>query len=82
MSLKALLVILLCSSIGYTEKSNEIHSGDQDSKVPFTATRTIANNLAKELNLYTVIPYGPWYDNKQVNSRLSYLRTGYMYLCR
>lgn len=43
-----------------------LYSGDQDSKVPFTATRTIANNLAKELNLYTVIPYGPWYDNKQV----------------
>lgn len=43
-----------------------LYSGDQDSKVPFTATRTIVENLAKELNLYTVISYAPWYNHQQV----------------
>ena len=42
-----------------------LYRRDQDSKVPFTATRTIANNLAKEPNLSTVIPYVPWYDHEQ-----------------
>ncbi|KAJ4844341.1 hypothetical protein Tsubulata_047674 [Turnera subulata] len=43
-----------------------IYSGDQDSKIPLTQTRTIVNNLAKELKLSTFEKYGNWYDNKQV----------------
>ncbi|XP_059067273.1 serine carboxypeptidase-like 45 [Cryptomeria japonica] len=43
-----------------------LFSGDQDAVVPFTATRTIANNLAKQLELLTLIPYKTWYDQQQV----------------
>ncbi|GLJ42538.1 hypothetical protein SUGI_0881940 [Cryptomeria japonica] len=39
-------------------------SGDQDSVVPFTATRTIANILAKKSKLCTINTYGTWYDNQ------------------
>ena len=42
------------------------NSGDQDSKIPFTQTRIIANNLAKDLKLVTFTKYGTWYDKKQV----------------
>ena len=41
-------------------------SGDQDSKIPLTQTRIIANNLAKDLNLVPFTKYGTWYDKKQV----------------
>ncbi|GLJ42539.1 hypothetical protein SUGI_0881950 [Cryptomeria japonica] len=43
-----------------------LFSGDQDSVVPFTATRTIANILAKQSKLFTINEYGSWYDNQQV----------------
>ncbi|CAK9186129.1 unnamed protein product [Ilex paraguariensis] len=43
-----------------------LYSGDQDSKIPLTQTRLIANHLAKELKLSTFTEYRPWYDKKQV----------------
>ncbi|XP_022852368.1 serine carboxypeptidase-like 45 [Olea europaea var. sylvestris] len=43
-----------------------VYSGDQDSVVPLTGTRTLVNGLAKELGLKTTVPYGPWYEGKQV----------------
>nr|BAX09101.1 serine carboxypeptidase [Cryptomeria japonica] len=43
-----------------------LYGGDQDSVVPFMATRTIADRLAKELHLSTIIPYRTWYDHKQI----------------
>ncbi|GLJ42537.1 hypothetical protein SUGI_0881930 [Cryptomeria japonica] len=43
-----------------------LFSGDQDSVVPFTATRTIANTIAKQLQLFPINTYGTWYDNQQV----------------
>ncbi|KAJ4848510.1 hypothetical protein Tsubulata_049892 [Turnera subulata] len=43
-----------------------LYSGDQDSKIPLTQTRIIANNLAKDLKLSTFEKYGNWYDKKQV----------------
>ncbi|XP_059670294.1 serine carboxypeptidase-like 45 isoform X2 [Cornus florida] len=43
-----------------------LFSGDQDSRIPLTQTRTIANNIAKDLKLVTLTKYGPWYDKKQV----------------
>ncbi|KAH9329266.1 hypothetical protein KI387_001374 [Taxus chinensis] len=43
-----------------------LYSGDEDAVVPFTATRTIANNLARQLQLSTLIPYSTWYDQRQV----------------
>lgn len=43
-----------------------MNSGDQDSKIPLTQTRIIANNLAKDLKLVPFTKYGPWYDKKQV----------------
>ncbi|XP_041008354.1 serine carboxypeptidase-like 45 [Juglans microcarpa x Juglans regia] len=42
-----------------------LYSGDQDSKIPLTQTRIIANNLAKDLKLVPFTKYGPWYDKKQ-----------------
>ncbi|KAH9324389.1 hypothetical protein KI387_004567 [Taxus chinensis] len=40
--------------------------GDQDAVVPLTSTRTIVNSLAKELKLFRLQRYKPWYDQKQV----------------
>ncbi|KAJ7974440.1 Carboxypeptidase [Quillaja saponaria] len=43
-----------------------LYSGDQDSRIPLTQTRIIANNLAKELKLVQLTNYGPCYDQQQV----------------
>ncbi|XP_065616303.1 serine carboxypeptidase-like 46 isoform X2 [Quercus suber] len=43
-----------------------LYSGDQDSKIPLTQTRIIANKLAKDLKLSPFTKYGTWYDKKQV----------------
>ncbi|XP_027099430.1 serine carboxypeptidase-like 46 [Coffea arabica] len=43
-----------------------LFSGDQDSKIPLTQTRKIANWLAKDLELTAFGRYGPWYDGLQV----------------
>ncbi|WOH12688.1 hypothetical protein DCAR_0832195 [Daucus carota subsp. sativus] len=43
-----------------------LYSGDQDSKIPLTQTRIIADKLAKDLKLQSYTNYGPWYDKKQV----------------
>lgn len=42
-----------------------LFNGDQDSKIPLTQTRIIANMLAKELKLVPVGSYALWYDKKQ-----------------
>ncbi|KAB1222167.1 Serine carboxypeptidase-like 43 [Morella rubra] len=42
------------------------YSGDQDSVIPFTGTRTLVNVLAKVLGLKTTVPYRPWFEGKQV----------------
>ncbi|KAF5939056.1 hypothetical protein HYC85_023315 [Camellia sinensis] len=51
-------------------KSLKLHlcpiSGDQDSKIPLTQTRIIANMLARQLKLVAIGRYSPWYDNMQV----------------
>ncbi|KAK9276477.1 hypothetical protein L1049_006011 [Liquidambar formosana] len=43
-----------------------LYSGDQDSKIPLTQTRIIANMLARDLKLISFRRYGPWYDKMQV----------------
>ncbi|KAL2501953.1 Serine carboxypeptidase-like 45 [Forsythia ovata] len=43
-----------------------IYSGDQDSVIPLTGTRTLVNGLAKELGLNTTVPYSPWFEGRQV----------------
>ncbi|KAL7181656.1 hypothetical protein ACSBR1_040532 [Camellia fascicularis] len=43
-----------------------LYSGDQDSKIPLTQTRIIANMLARQLKLVAFGRYSPWYDNMQV----------------
>ncbi|TXG59152.1 hypothetical protein EZV62_016981 [Acer yangbiense] len=43
-----------------------LFSGDQDTKIPLTQTRTIAENIAKELKLVPFTTYSPWYNKKQV----------------
>lgn len=43
-----------------------LYSGDQDSKIPLTQTRIIANMLARDLKLTSTKRYGPWYDKMQV----------------
>ncbi|XVE60954.1 hypothetical protein DITRI_Ditri06bG0002300 [Diplodiscus trichospermus] len=43
-----------------------VYSGDQDSVVPFTGTRTLVYKLAKVLGLKTTVPYRPWFEGKQV----------------
>ncbi|XP_019167207.1 PREDICTED: serine carboxypeptidase-like 45 isoform X2 [Ipomoea nil] len=43
-----------------------LFSGDQDTKIPVTQTRTIANMLARELKLIAFERHGPWYDGVQI----------------
>ncbi|XP_011620351.1 serine carboxypeptidase-like 44 isoform X2 [Amborella trichopoda] len=43
-----------------------IFSGDQDSVVPLTGTRSQLTTLAHHLRLKTMIPYSAWYANGQV----------------
>lgn len=51
-----------------------VSSGDQDSILPLTGTRTLVNGLAKELGLNTTEAYGVWFEGGQV--RNSNLRNG------
>ncbi|CAL5355113.1 unnamed protein product [Camellia sinensis] len=44
-------------------------SGDQDSKIPLTQTRIIANMLARQLKLVAIGRYSPWYDNMQLEEQ-------------
>ncbi|KAI3893484.1 hypothetical protein MKX03_022812 [Papaver bracteatum] len=43
-----------------------LYSGDQDTKIPLTQTRIIANMLAQNLNLTPFTKYAPWFNKKQV----------------
>ncbi|KAK2981083.1 hypothetical protein RJ640_012038 [Escallonia rubra] len=43
-----------------------VYSGDQDSVLPLTGTRTLVNGLAKELGLNTTVPYRAWFEGRQV----------------
>lgn len=43
-------------------------SGDQDSVIPLTGSRTLVHGLAEELGLNTTVPYRVWFEGKQVSS--------------
>uniref|UniRef100_A0A7N2M1P0 Carboxypeptidase n=1 Tax=Quercus lobata TaxID=97700 RepID=A0A7N2M1P0_QUELO len=43
-----------------------IYSGDQDAAIPFIGSRTLVNQLAKEMRLKTTVPYRAWFEGKQV----------------
>ncbi|KDP37690.1 hypothetical protein JCGZ_06347 [Jatropha curcas] len=43
-----------------------VYSGDQDSVIPLTGTRSLVNGLAKQLGLNTTVPYRTWFEGKQV----------------
>ncbi|GMY15206.1 serine carboxypeptidase-like 45 [Fagus crenata] len=43
-----------------------VYSGDQDSVIPLTGSRTLVHRLARELGLITTVPYRVWFVGKQV----------------
>ncbi|KAK4772381.1 hypothetical protein SAY86_014156 [Trapa natans] len=43
-----------------------VYSGDQDSVIPLTGSRTLVHGLAKELGLNATIPYRVWFEGQQV----------------
>ncbi|KAL4277904.1 hypothetical protein GQ457_03G006900 [Hibiscus cannabinus] len=43
-----------------------VYSGDQDSVIPLTGSRTLVNQLAKELGLKTTVAYRVWFAGQQV----------------
>ncbi|PQQ06278.1 serine carboxypeptidase-like 45 [Prunus yedoensis var. nudiflora] len=43
-----------------------VYSGDQDSVIPLTGSRTLVYRLARELGLNTTVPYRVWFEGKQV----------------
>ncbi|KAG5520530.1 hypothetical protein RHGRI_033194 [Rhododendron griersonianum] len=43
-----------------------VYSGDQDSVIPLTGTRTLVQGLAQELGLKTSVPYRVWFAGMQV----------------
>ncbi|KAK7399272.1 hypothetical protein VNO78_10452 [Psophocarpus tetragonolobus] len=43
-----------------------IYSGDQDSVIPLTGSRTLVQKLAKQVGLNTTVPYRVWFEGQQV----------------
>ncbi|KAJ9180457.1 hypothetical protein P3X46_008696 [Hevea brasiliensis] len=43
-----------------------VYSGDQDSVIPLTGSRTLIHQLAEELGLKTSVPYRVWFEGQQV----------------
>ncbi|KAB5551678.1 hypothetical protein DKX38_008989 [Salix brachista] len=43
-----------------------VYSGDQDSVIPFTGTRSLVSRVAKDLRLKTTVPYRAWLSGNQV----------------
>uniref|UniRef100_A0ACD5U9Q2 Uncharacterized protein n=2 Tax=Avena sativa TaxID=4498 RepID=A0ACD5U9Q2_AVESA len=43
-----------------------VYSGDQDSVIPLTGSRTLVHRLAKRLQLNATVPYRVWFEGKQV----------------
>ncbi|KAL1814552.1 hypothetical protein ACET3Z_017126 [Daucus carota] len=43
-----------------------VYSGDQDSVIPLTGSRTLVRGLAKRLGLNTTVPYRVWFQGQQV----------------
>ncbi|XP_060168931.1 serine carboxypeptidase-like 45 [Lycium barbarum] len=43
-----------------------IYSGDQDSVVPLTGSRSVVHTLAKQMRLNTTVPYRVWFAGQQV----------------
>ncbi|WOG99362.1 hypothetical protein DCAR_0518710 [Daucus carota subsp. sativus] len=43
-----------------------VYSGDQDSVIPLTGSRTLVCGLAKRLGLNTTVPYRVWFQGQQV----------------
>ncbi|KAJ7957185.1 Carboxypeptidase [Quillaja saponaria] len=43
-----------------------VYSGDQDSVIPLTGSRTLVQKLARELGLNTTVPYRVWFGGQQV----------------
>ncbi|EEF50108.1 serine carboxypeptidase, putative [Ricinus communis] len=43
-----------------------VYSGDQDSVIPLTGSRTLVHGLAEELGLKTTVPYRVWFEGQQV----------------
>ncbi|KAH7516801.1 serine carboxypeptidase-like 45 [Ziziphus jujuba] len=43
-----------------------VYSGDQDSVIPLTGSRTLVHGLAEELGLATTVPYRVWFAGNQV----------------
>ncbi|KAL5074989.1 hypothetical protein RYX36_013973 [Vicia faba] len=43
-----------------------IYSGDQDSVIPLTGSRTLVQKLARQIGLNTTVPYRVWFERQQV----------------
>ncbi|AES77859.2 putative carboxypeptidase D [Medicago truncatula] len=43
-----------------------VYSGDQDSVIPLTGSRTLVHQLAKQLRMNTTVPYRVWFAGQQV----------------
>ncbi|KAM7269163.1 hypothetical protein ACFE04_024660 [Oxalis oulophora] len=43
-----------------------VYSGDQDSVIPLTGSRTLVHKLGQELGLKTTVPYRVWFEGQQV----------------
>ncbi|KAJ6741664.1 CARBOXYPEPTIDASE [Salix viminalis] len=43
-----------------------VYSGDQDSVIPFTGTRSLVSKVAKDLRLKTTVPYRAWLSGNQI----------------
>ena len=49
-----------------------LRSGDQDSVIPLTGSRTLVQNLAHDMGLKTTTPYRVWFEGQQVRGKTSW----------
>ncbi|KAK7852572.1 serine carboxypeptidase-like 46 [Quercus suber] len=66
---RKILTIGVVGSLVKTGIQALVYSGDQDATIPFTGSRTLVNELAKELGLKTTVPYRAWFEGEQLRAK-------------
>lgn len=53
-------------NLDWSSKAIFLCSGDQDSVIPLTGTRSLVNGLAKDIGLNTTESYRAWFNERQI----------------
>lgn len=64
--------VLCCLLECYANFQVSETSGDQDSVIPLTGSRTLVQGLANQLGLNSTVPYRVWFGGQQVIPRINF----------